>query len=220
MKFFISYSTLNKDWGGYIKSFLDRCDMSSFLAHNDLQVSEEWKERILKELRSSDVFIPLLSKEFKASEWCSQEIGIAYYKRGMPIVPISLDDTTCYGFISNLQSKKIKNPNEIEDFIAGGLLRRNVKKGIELSIKLTENAGSFRHAESALERLSHYYKKMSADQSEKFAHHCIENGQVWAASECRENYLPMFLKSNQSKISSKNFKALTYQVQNQKWYNK
>ena len=82
MRAFISYSTDDKKHAGAVKVALDEIKIESFLAHDDLHVSEEWKERILKELKKCDIFVPLLSEAFKRSDWCGQETGILVNRRG------------------------------------------------------------------------------------------------------------------------------------------
>ncbi len=64
MKAFISYSTQDKKYGAAVKAVLEEINIESFLAHDDVMVSEKWKERILAELRKCEIFIPLLSENF------------------------------------------------------------------------------------------------------------------------------------------------------------
>ena len=70
MKAFISYSIKDKKSGAAVKSVLEEIGVESFLAHDDLHVSEQWKKRILDELRACSIFIPILSKSFRTSDWC------------------------------------------------------------------------------------------------------------------------------------------------------
>ena len=60
LRTFISYFTEEKHFGAKVKSILERYGVRSFLAHEDLEVSEKWRKRILEELCICDVFIPLL----------------------------------------------------------------------------------------------------------------------------------------------------------------
>jgi hypothetical protein len=57
MKTFISYSMADKARAAETKKVLDRLEIDSFMAHEDLVASEEWKERILDELKVSDIFV-------------------------------------------------------------------------------------------------------------------------------------------------------------------
>ncbi len=76
------------------------------MAHEHIQVSEEWRLRILKELTVCDIFICILSQAYLASPWCVQESGISAIRDGMTIIPLSLDGTIPPGFISNIQATK------------------------------------------------------------------------------------------------------------------
>lgn len=67
MRAFISYSTEDKAAAGAVKRALSTYNIDCFLAHEDIHVSEEWRERILEELTACHVFIPLLSQAFKRS---------------------------------------------------------------------------------------------------------------------------------------------------------
>ena len=48
-KIFISYSVKDKEIAGKVKDILSRFNISAFLAHQDIEVSEEWEKRILEE---------------------------------------------------------------------------------------------------------------------------------------------------------------------------
>ena len=41
MRAFISYSVADKEWGGRVKQALESINVHCFLAHEDMQVSEE-----------------------------------------------------------------------------------------------------------------------------------------------------------------------------------
>ena len=69
MTAFVSYSNKDRKVGAQAKAVLGEFGIDGFLAHEDLEISEEWKERILDELRRCDLFVPLLSTNFVKSEW-------------------------------------------------------------------------------------------------------------------------------------------------------
>src|SRR5262245_54966577 len=108
LKAFISYSTTDKVVAGRIKSILDDYHVDSFLAHEDIRVSQEWKTRIIEELNQANVFIPLLSAAFKASDWAPQEIGIIFARcNDVCFIPLSIDGVMPFGFIGHIQGKRI-----------------------------------------------------------------------------------------------------------------
>lgn len=218
LKAFISYSTKDKKHGAAVKSALDKIQVESFLAHDDLNVSEEWKNRILAELKECEVFIPLLSEAFKTSDWCAQETGIVVERDDVLILPLSIDGTIPYGFISHLQHHRIPSPGIDPKTILAAIGRKWPSVVIEVLLKPVKNAGSFREAERVIEPLVPYLKRFSRDQATRFATMAAENGQIWLAHLCFANYLPEFLKFNKTKIPLPLYKRLKYQVENQTWY--
>jgi len=101
-KIFISYSHVDNKLSGELKEHLEFYGFEVFLAHEDIEPSEEWRHIILQELRRCDVFLPILTKDFKVSSWTGQETGIAYERRKL-IIPLKfgLDP---FGFIEKYQA--------------------------------------------------------------------------------------------------------------------
>ena len=100
---FISYS---KESDGATAKAIKRdfrsYGLNVFLAHDDIEVSADWSESILKQISNCPFFVPLLSSGFRKSEWTDQEIGIAVCLGKPIILPIKLEDIDPYGFISKV----------------------------------------------------------------------------------------------------------------------
>jgi hypothetical protein len=197
---FISYSTVDKQWGGYIRRTIESLGVSTFIAHDDLKVSEEWQKRILQELERTDIFIALLSKAFKESEWCSQELGYIVRFGNVLVIPLSIDGTNPYGFISHLQGHRLQSENEVESVLMDVLLRERPRLAVSKAIKSVAGAGSFRFAETCVEPLVPHFSSFTKQEAEDFARAAISNGQVWDAALCRDKYLPLFLEIWGSRI--------------------
>lgn len=60
-----------------VKLNLNHYGLDVFLAHEDIEPTEEWQTRILSELKRASVFLPLLTDKFITSKWTAQECGIA-----------------------------------------------------------------------------------------------------------------------------------------------
>ena len=138
----------------------------SFMAHDDLVVSEEWKARILEELKTADILICLLSKHFKTSDWCPQELGFIIARPEVIIIPISIDGTTCFGFINHIQSQSLTLPSEleIEGLVINALLRRKLDFGMGLSVKRMLSVRDYRVAEHITRRLIPFFPRLSPEQ--------------------------------------------------------
>jgi hypothetical protein len=226
IKAFISYSTKDKKYGTAVKATLDKINkatpdkinLESFLAHDDVRVSEEWKKCILAELKECKIFVPLLSEAFKGSDWCGQETGFVVERGNVLIIPLSIDGTVPYGFISHIQCHQVSPAGIDPQPILGAIGRKWPSIVIEVLLKSVEGANTFRRADELIEPLTPYFQRFSKEQASRFAHMAIENNQIWPARLCREKYLPQFLKRNRTKISPSQYRALKYQIKNQKWY--
>ncbi len=218
MKAFISYSHQDREYGRKVKEALSKMGIECFLAHEDVGVSEEWKKRIIEELNASEVFVAILSRAFRDSEWCSQELGIAYNKPNTVIIPLSIDDTVSYGFIEYLQSRRIDIAQITAFIFVTILIDRYSNEVISFMIREQNEAVSFRNAESIMEKIVPYFDRFNKRQANKYAQVCIDNSQICPAHLCAQNYIPEFLKINGRKLSPERLKALQYQIEEQKWY--
>ncbi|MDG6935119.1 MAG: toll/interleukin-1 receptor domain-containing protein [Nitrososphaerota archaeon] len=117
--FFLSHSTLDLAFAKTLKEEFERYGFSVFLAHNDIDLSADWVEEILLQLRSCKAFIALLTTNFRASDWCAQESGIAYINN-LKVLPLNCDgQTISYGFIGKYQARplifKAQGRNDVEE---------------------------------------------------------------------------------------------------------
>src|ERR1700679_3879830 len=165
MKAFISHLTKDRHLAGELKEILKaKAGADSFLAHEDVGVSEEWREAILDELIKADLLFAILSKGYFESPWCNQEIGIAA-SRKISIVPFSLDGTVPLGFASHIQSKKLKDGKISEVDVIHGLVKHDPKHIIRHLIDRIGEAGSFDSANARFDTLAPYIGDLSEHQA-------------------------------------------------------
>ena len=107
---FISYSSLDKVLAAQIKEILSEAGFNVFLAHEDITPSSEWIEVIIDNLRLSDIFIPLITENFRGSDWTAQESGYSLAMDQM-IIPVSINNHMPYGFIGRFQALKLNPKN-------------------------------------------------------------------------------------------------------------
>lgn len=88
----------------YIKRYLG---FKTFLAHDDLSISDDWPPKILEKLKETDFVIPLLSNNFLCSGFANQEVGIALAKN-KKIIPVSIDGRDPTGFIYHIHAHKCR----------------------------------------------------------------------------------------------------------------
>lgn len=218
-KVFISYATADKQIAGRIKLALSAIGVDAFLAHEDIHVSEEWKHRILQELREMDVFIPVLSAAFRESSWAPQETGVAAARDGVVMIPLCVDSTIPFGFIDHIQGKRLPEDGTVpDDFVVMPLSRRFPRAVIPQLIDDLKDARSFRGAEALMRPLVPFFAIFANEEANAFAIASINNGQIWDAGDCASEYLPAFLTQCASQLDSEVREALEYQVTNRKWY--
>lgn len=218
MKAFISYSTDDREVARNVKSILNKYSIDSFLAHEDINVSQEWKTRIVRELGDSEIIIPLLSASFKGSEWAPQEIGFAFGRGDVLFIPLSIDGTTPFGFISHIQGKRIPDAGLNNDLLIDPIMDRFPHDIIPRLIERLRGAKSYVQANALMLPLVSRFSKFNDTEINAFATAAIENGQIWDAGDCRQEYLPKFLDLHKSRMDDNQHVALEYQVKHGRWY--
>jgi hypothetical protein len=193
---FLSYQTDEKLVAGEVRGVLDSIGIKSFLAHEDIQVSEEWRHKILEEIGKADLFIPLLSKAYYASPWCMQESGIAAFRDGLTIIPLSLDGSIPPGFIGHIQSTKVEPGNIMLGNLLPGLAKKDPAFVIEIIIDKIKRSGSFRGAEANFAMILPFVGKASNEQMLMLLKVSLANGQVLHASQVAHEFMPPILESH------------------------
>jgi len=108
-RIFLSYSHDDRVLAGKIADFLREKGIYVFLAHKDIEISDEWRDEIHKNLRDCNVLLALLTPSFKESVWTNQEAGYIM-GRERKIVPLIVGKTKIkdFGFLETLQGIKVK----------------------------------------------------------------------------------------------------------------
>lgn len=87
--------------------------VDSFVAHADIETSEEWLAVIEQSLASCDALASFITPKFKESDWCDQEVGFAHGRRCL-IIPLDLG-LKPYGLIGRFQStRSLKDASAVE----------------------------------------------------------------------------------------------------------
>ena len=159
-------------------------------------------------------FVTLISAKFKASDWCSQELGFIVSRPEVLIVPLSIDHTTPYGFISHLQGQYVSDESVISGIIEELLYRKRPRDMIPIQIGRVRSAGSFRGAEAAVRPLVPHFGIFTEQEVVDFASASVGNYEVWDAGRCRSEYLPKFVAINRTKIPDALKKELKEKVGN------
>lgn len=191
---FISYQTIDKVAAGGLKKELSRIGITSFLAHEDIEVSEEWRTKILAELGIAELFICLLSENYLKSFWCIQESGIASFREDLLVVPLSLDGTIPMGFLGYMQSAKVYPEYIALTDIAPALLKGKTTKGLSTLIELIGASYNYWDAENNFAVILPVLHELDPEQGKRLLELSHSNNQIHHAGLCAKNYVPKTLK--------------------------
>lgn len=211
LKAFISYSTKDESAAAYAKELLEYFDIKCIMAPDSINGAKEWMNEIIKEIEESNIFIPLLSYNFKDSNWCPQEAGIAYYVKyhvkdpnDFQINPLWIDKTEPFGFLSRIQGKKFNNFNLIGPIFD---LHQNymIKKSITALRKIKYG---YRETEMIMGLLQPHFGDLSNVEVNKLVDIVIKNDQIYDAGKCRDEYIPNFIDINEDRIEKNKLEKL------------
>lgn len=194
---FISYSIEDRLLAGCLRDELKRYGILPFIAHDDIQLSEEWLKRIESEILSCDAFFPILTNNFRRSKWTDHEVGIAVAHK-KAIFPLNAE-LMPYGFLSRYQGSELKYrvnrrifPDEeycnIEDSSIFRIIDAiDYRKSLQTQftnglVQALKKINGFRRAEKIIKYLE--TKNLTAQQVNKIIEHAIENNQVHSAYGC------------------------------------
>lgn len=101
-RLFLSHKTEVKRQTAQLKDELERYGLSCFVAHEDIEPTQEWQNEIENALFSMDALAALMTEKFHESNWTDQEVGVAF-GRNIPIICAKIGRDP-YGFIGKFQA--------------------------------------------------------------------------------------------------------------------
>ena len=205
---FISYQHDDRLLAGRIKSLLARVDVRSFMAHEDIDVSEEWRARLLQEMSLVTMFIAILTSRYFTSTWCVQESGIAAFRTDLAVVPLSFDGTVPQGFLSHFQAKKVDPTDVSLRDLLPGFLRQNLARGLDVAIRIVGKSVNYRDAEANFDALRPHIQKLDDAQIKQLLDYSVANDQVLHASRCAKEYLPPIIEAHGHLVDAETLKTL------------
>jgi hypothetical protein len=207
MRPFMSYQTVDKEAAARVAGVLTEFDCTAFMAHEDIDVSEEWRLELLRELEVADLFVPILSAHYYGSAWCMQESGIAAFRR-MTIIPLSIDGARPPGFLAHIPSTKIDPAAPAIRDLLPGLAKHDVAFVIDKLVAKVGKSGGFRNSEATFELILPYIGRAKAEQIVELLNVSTANKQVCHASLCAKKYLPPLVASHGKFMKSETRKEL------------
>jgi len=147
-RLFVSHLATKRAFAAELQETLLDFGISCFIAHNDIEPTQEWQTQIETALATCDALVALLHENFHASNWTDQEIGFAM-GRGVPVYSVRFGQDP-YGFIGRFQafngSKKTAVAISRELFDAYRKNKQTQRRMSEILMALFEQSGSFADA--------------------------------------------------------------------------
>jgi hypothetical protein len=218
---FLSYSHRDRLLAGSIRYAFALYGISAFLAHEDIQPSQEWQDEISRALRACEIFFPLLTASFHGSDWTDQETGMAVALNKI-IVPLKAP-LNPYGFIARYQAQLFQAEDVdgalhwpgIDETcwkVIRSLARRSdvgdrIKNGV--IVKFAQS-GAFKEAAQYASRLNDL-EPFDAAQIEEIVRVSCKNTQIYGSFAARD-YVRDLMKRNRFRVSrelSRHFRELT-----------
>ena len=180
IRVFISHTNQFKNDAMSIKNALKVFGIASFVAHSDIEPSEEWQKEIVCALSSMNLFIALLTEGFNESYWTDQEVGFALARK-VPILPVSRE-VLPYGFIEKIQALKWSRSSAepVASKIMEMALKKDKLKSYAKSAFIEAMAGSGCWAETnKLSRILPYIESLTSDEADRLVNVYNSNSQVY-----------------------------------------
>jgi hypothetical protein len=104
LRLFISHAHEDRLDALSLKRELETYGISAFVAHEDLETNDVWRDVIEKALRSAESFVAIMTPNFIGRGWTDQEVGFAVCRR---ILTVSIKAGKApHGFLEALQAAK------------------------------------------------------------------------------------------------------------------
>jgi len=217
LRVFISYSSDDRVLASFFKQSLEYFGLEVFIAHDDIQPTQDWQDVIIRTLKQSDVIVALLTENFKKSDYTDQEMGLALAQEKL-IIPIKVYIDP-YGFIAKYQALKLKfNQNDgiymkncmeackeiIKTIFELDDLRENLK---DCLIRAMSKSGSFYDTKIKVKILENF-EDFSVEQINEIISISIGNNQIYKCYEAQD-FLKNLMKRYEKIIDNEKSKELT-----------
>ncbi len=152
LRVFVSHLATERTFAAELQERLLDYGISCFIAHNDIEPTQEWQTQIETALATCEALVALLHENFHVSNWTDQEIGFAM-GRGVPVYSVRFGQDP-YGFIGRFQAfngnKKSAFALARELFDAYRKSKQTQRRMSEILVAIFEQSGSFAEAKSLI----------------------------------------------------------------------
>lgn len=155
-----------------LKSQLRMFGISGFVAHEDIQPTQEWQIEIENALASMDAFVALLTDNFHEKGWTDHEVGLAVGRK-VPLIAIKLGMDP-YGFIGKFQALSCDWATAAKEIVK---LLVNFPRMLDTYIVAVHNCPNY-EAGNTLSEILPSISKITDEQAQKLVSAFNENGQI------------------------------------------
>ena len=178
-RLFISHTQPHKDYAKALQNRFDLYGISAFVAHVDIDPTDDWLERIELGLRTADALAAILTKDFHQSKWTDQEVGWAL-GNGRLVVPVRVD-VDPYGLMGKYQallSETGKPPTtalEVAKILIGHKLTRS--RMLDPLVNALGNSLSYQQSKE-IASLLEAADQLNEEQISRLLHAADDNSEV------------------------------------------
>lgn len=171
-RLFISHKTEDKVNVSALKAKLTKYGISCFVAHEDIEPTQQWANEIENALFTMDACVAIMTEAYHDSFWTDHEVGCAY-GRHVPVIAVRLGKDP-YGLIGRFQALSSSWENLAENLM-GILLRYSQVK--DAYIKAVFSCDSYEQG-NTLSKLLPHIKNLTMDQLDRLIDAWYSNDQV------------------------------------------
>lgn len=154
-RLFVTHLAAHRAFAGELQEALLGFGISAFVAHNDIEPTQEWRAQIETALATCDAVVALLHSHFHESNWTDQEVGFGM-GRGVPVFSVRFGQDP-YGFIGRFQAFQGEGKTAAglarELFEAYRKNKESQAKMAEILVSRFEDSSSFAAAKANMDYL-------------------------------------------------------------------
>ncbi|MCY4643275.1 MAG: toll/interleukin-1 receptor domain-containing protein [Bacteriovoracales bacterium] len=211
LKLFISHRDSHKKDVSLLAEHLLSYGISCFVAHEDIEPTEEWRREIERALRSMDVFLAFLTEDFYKGVWTSQEVGFAI-AMGTPFIPLKVSNKDPQGFMGTLQALRAchKNMEEAAEKIFETICKRFDALGITRKAVISSftQSPSYRETINRFKKLKKIKENFTIEEEKALVEAFNENDQLsgCVGINSRNQFLKFLNSRSQNTYRESNYK--------------
>ena len=172
-RLFISHKTEDKINISNLKAQLAKYGISCFVAHEDIEPTQQWADEIENALFSMDACVAIMTEKYHNSSWTDHEVGCAY-GRHVPVIAVRMGKDP-YGLIGRFQALSASWENLAEKLMAILIKYSAVK---DAYIKSIAACNDYEQG-NLLAKMLPYIKDLTDEQLDKLIDAWYNNGQVY-----------------------------------------